>query len=182
MLLGSSPLRPGLFSELRGWQLDLLVIRENCWPDGPEAQHLLDLDVGVVIVAAEERCERFCDLAQLHPLGLTLPPTQPGDLWPALLATQTAGRRHRNAKAERARLQQRLSDRIIIERAKGILVQRLGISEDDAYKRLRMISRRQRRQMRDIAQSLLDAQSLLLAEMNGFAEAVGSDNNKPKPS
>src|SRR5262249_38808325 len=59
-------------------------------------------------------------------------------------------------------LQQRLNDRIVIERAKGILVQRLRIAEEEAYQRLRLLSRRQRRQIRDVAQSLLDAQELLL--------------------
>jgi AmiR/NasT family two-component response regulator len=59
-------------------------------------------------------------------------------------------------------VQQRLSDRIVIERAKGVLLQRLGISEEEAYKRLRVLSRRQRRPIRDIAQSLLDTQDLLV--------------------
>src|SRR5262249_61357673 len=73
-------------------------------------------------------------------------------------------------KSQEARLQQRLEDRIVIERAKGILVQRLGVSEEDAYKRLRVLSRRQRRQIRDIAQSFLDTQSLLMPDENGFLE------------
>ena len=55
----------------------------------------------------------------------------------------------------------------MIERAKGVLVQRLGVSEEEAYKRLRVLSRRQRRQIRDVAQSLLDAQALLAPEANG---------------
>jgi hypothetical protein len=57
----------------------------------------------------------------------------------------------------------------VIERAKGILVQQLGVSEEEAYKRLRVSSRRQRRQIRDIAQSLIDTQALLLPEQNGYA-------------
>jgi len=67
---------------------------------------------------------------------------------------------------------------VVIERAKGVLLQRLGISEEEAYKRLRVLSRRQRRQIRDIAQSLLDAQALLTPEApaNGFAS-----NGHPRP-
>jgi hypothetical protein len=178
-LLGCGPLRPGLAAELSGWQLDVLVVRETCWPDGPDAQALLDLDVGLLVVAAEGRCERFQPLADVYPLGLAAPPAGPADLWPALLATLAARRRHLKAKADLARLQQRLSDRIVIERAKGILVQRLGITEEDAYKRLRVISRRQRRQVRDIAQSLLDTESLLLPEMNGFFDAAEGEKRPP---
>jgi len=179
VLLGCGPLRPGLLTELRGWQLDLLVIRDACWPSGPEAQHLLDLDVGVVVVADEDRCEPFVSLADEYPLGLVAPPARPGDLWPALLTTLAARRRYVNARDERLRLQQRLNDRIAIERAKGILVQRLGITEDEAYKRMRVISRRHRRPIRDIAQSLLDTESLLLSEVNGFCEAPQLEIRKP---
>ncbi len=177
--LGSGPLRPGLLAELRGWQLDVLVIREACWPDGPDAQLLLDLGVGLVVIATEDRCERFLPLAEAHPLALAAPPVRPGDLWPALLATLAAQRRHLSGKAELARLQQRLSDRIVIERAKGILVQRLGITEEDAYKRMRVISRRQRRQIRDIAQSLLDTESLLLPEVNSLFESGEMEKKSP---
>jgi len=178
-LLGCGPLRPGLLTELRGWQLDLVVIREPCWPDGLEAQALLDLGVGVVVVAAEDRCERFLSLAETYPLALAPPPAQAGDLWPALLTTLAACRRHLRGKTELERLQQRLNDRIIIERAKGILVQRLGITEEDAYKRMRVISRRQRRQIRDIAQSLLDTETLLLPELNRFLDGDEPETRKP---
>jgi len=68
-------------------------------------------------------------------------------------------------------LQQRLNDRILIERAKGILVERLSISEKEAYQRLRLQSRRQRRPIRDIAQCLLDAQSLFSPGENNREES-----------
>jgi AmiR/NasT family two-component response regulator len=178
-LLGAGPLRPGLPTELRGWQLDLVVIRADCWPDGPDTQALLDLDVGVVVVAAEDGWERFLSVAETYPLGLVAPPTRPEDLWPALVSALAARRRHLNGKAALAHLQQRLSDRIVIERAKGILVQRLGITEEDAYKRMRVISRRQRRQIREIAQSLLDTESLLTPELNGFLEGAEAEGRKP---
>jgi response regulator NasT len=178
-LLGCGPLRPGLAAELRGWQLDLLVVREACWPEGPDAQALLDLDLGLLVVSAEDRCERFLALSESHPIGLVAPPARPGDLWPALLTTLAARRRLLGARADLARLQQRLSDRIVIERAKGILVQRLGVSEEDAYKRMRVISRRQRRQIRDIAQSLLDTESLLLPGVNGFFGEAEADKRVP---
>ncbi len=157
----------------------MVVIRDECWPDEADAQALLDLDVGVVVVTAEDRCERFVSLAETYPVGLVAPPAGSGVLWPALLAALAARRRHLSARAELARLQQRLSDRIVIERAKGILVQRLGITEEDAYKRMRVISRRQRRQMREIAQSLLDAESLLMPEVNGFLESAQAEGPKP---
>jgi len=126
--------------------------------------------LGLLVVASAEGAQRFQLLAEEYPIGFA-PPTADADaMWLAVLTSFAGYRRQLQWKSEVARLQRRLSDRIVIERAKGILVQRLKISEDEAYKRLRVLSRRQRRQIRDIAQSLLDTQFLFLP---------GSDGNGP---
>jgi response regulator NasT len=85
----------------------------------------------------------------------------------AFLNVLAAIRRQRSWQGRIDQLQQRLNDRILIERAKGILVERLSISEKEAYQRMRLQSRRQRRPIRDIAQCLLDAQTLFAPETNG---------------
>jgi response regulator NasT len=97
----------------------------------------------------------------------------------AVLSARAAQARQRGWQSQLEQLQQRLNDRIVIERAKGVLVQRLGIPEEEAYKRLRVLSRRQRRQIRDIAQSLLDAQALLTPESNGNG-FVGNGHPHPE--
>src|SRR5262249_62150714 len=117
-------------------------------------------------------------LAEKSPIHLLPPRPCPDGLGLAVLSAQASRHRLLFWKAQAEQLQQRLNDRIIIERAKGILVQRLGISEEEAYKRLRVLSRRQRRQIRDIAQSLLDTQSLLTPEANGFHPR---ENESPEP-
>jgi len=52
-------------------------------------------------------------------------------------------------------VRQQLEERKIIERAKGVLQQRFGLSEEDAYQRLREESRRLRRSMRDVSEAVL---------------------------
>ena len=114
-------------------------------------------------------------MAELYPVWLLSADPDGAALSLALRGTQAALRRHRHWKSEVARLEQRLADRILIERAKGILVQRLGIHEEEAYNRLRVLSRRQRRHLRDVARSLLDAQFLLLPEVNGAVDPRETD-------
>jgi AmiR/NasT family two-component response regulator len=63
----------------------------------------------VLVVAADDQCERFRIFAETHPLALVAPPAEASDLWPALLTAAAAGRRHRDGKAELARLEQRLA-------------------------------------------------------------------------
>jgi len=170
-LLGASVFQPDLAAAMRKLVpdlLDVLVLNEQVCPDGAWIQDVLSLGVGVLVVTTVERLERFRALAATHPIHFLMSGSGAESLWLALVATAAAQQRDAQWKKEIAHLQQRLNDRIIIERAKGILVQRLHITEEDAYKRLRLLSRRQRRQIRDIAQSLLDTEFLFSPETNGI--------------
>lgn len=170
-LLGACPYQPDFSSamgKLLPDLLDLLVIREAAWPAQADLLGVLGMGAGVLLVCGPERAERYRALAEQFPLWFVAESAEVDDLRLALLGTLCGRRRHAHLRQQLARLQQRLDDRIIVERAKGILVHRLHISEEEAYQRLRIQSRRQRRQIRDIAQSLLDTQSLM--------EPLPSDN------
>jgi response regulator NasT len=159
-----------LTPEVRQHQPDVLVVSETGCPAGPWATEVLELGVSLVVAAADQRAESFRLLAERYPVQLTPAAPTVETLGMALLTAHAGLLRQRHWQGQVEQLQQRLRDRIVVERAKGILVQRLGISEEEAYKRLRVQSRRQRRQIRDIAQSLLDTQSLLDPQANGFLD------------
>jgi hypothetical protein len=160
-LLGAGPLTPATLGSLRAHTPDLLVLDGTAWSETAWADDLLALGAGLVVLAAPEDGPRVCRLAERHPLVLVPPAPGPDALWLAMHAAWAARQRELHWRGEVEHLQQRLSDRIVIERAKGILVQCLRITEEDAYNRLRVLSRRQRRPMREIAQSFLDTQDLL---------------------
>jgi two-component system, response regulator PdtaR len=160
-LLGAAPLAPAAAGALRAQAPDLLVVDGTAWPEAPWVEDVLALGAGLVVVTALEDGPRFRRLAEQHPVVLAPAAAGPDALALALHAAWAARQRQRHWQAEVERLQQRLADRIVIERAKGVLMQRLRISEEEAYNRLRVLSRRQRRPMRDIAQSFLDTQDLL---------------------
>jgi response regulator NasT len=160
-LLGAAPPGPAVAGVLRAQPPDLLVVDGAAWPEAPWVEDVLALGAGLVVVTAPEDGPRFRRLAEQHPVVLAPAAPAPDGLALALHAAWAARQRQQHWQSEVARLQQRLNDRIVIERAKGVLVQRLRISEEEAYNRLRVLSRRQRRPMRDIAQSFLDTQDLL---------------------
>jgi AmiR/NasT family two-component response regulator len=175
-LIGTSPFQTDFSEAMRKLVpdlLDMLVINERVWPEGACTQDLLSLGLGLLFVASAEGAERFRWLAEEHPIGFVAPAPSAEAMWLALLSSFGVQQRQLQWKIQVSRLQRRLSDRIVIERAKGILVQRLKISEEEAYKRLRVLSRRQRRQIRDIAQSLLDTQFLFLPDSDGIAPFAG---------
>jgi response regulator NasT len=177
-LLGASPYEADFASamaKLAPDLLDVLVIHEPAWPQEGRGEALLELGLGLLIVTRPDGADRFRDFTNQHPV-VFLPETPTSDaLWLGLLGASANRRCQAGWKAELASLRQRLNDRIVIERAKGILVRQLGISEEDAYRRLRVLSRRQRRQMREIAQSLLDTQVLFAPEPGGAVRSPPPD-------
>jgi hypothetical protein len=159
--LGTQKVQPGVLQLIRESHGHVLVLHESSWPKCNQVEELCELELGFLIVASPGNTVRFrkltekCMVSFVSPSG-GLEAIQLGLRNLALESIRTA-----SLQSQINSLQQRLNDRIVIERAKGILVQKLGISEDEAYKRLRLSSRRQRRQIRDIAQSLIDSHSLL---------------------
>jgi hypothetical protein len=148
-------------------QPDVLVLAEPSCPAGPWMGEVLAQGVGLVVATSLERAEPYRSLAELHPIQLAPLPASVEGIGLAILNVLSHLRRQQAWQTRIEQLQQRLNDRIVIERAKGLLVDRLGISEKEAYQRLRVLSRQRRRQIRDIAQFVLDAKSLFLPEMNG---------------
>jgi response regulator NasT len=57
-------------------------------------------------------------------------------------------------------LKRRLEERILIERSKWILVERLGITEEEAHKRLQQQARNTRRTIADVARSVIENDQL----------------------
>jgi signal transduction protein with GAF and PtsI domain len=61
---------------------------------------------------------------------------------------------------EALRAKRQLEDRKIIERAKGLIQTRHGLSEEEAYLRMRNEARRLRRTLRDLAEAIIVAEEL----------------------
>ncbi len=76
---------------------------------------------------------------------------------------------------ENLRLHEELRTRKTVERAKGILQRNHGLSEEEAYLRLRGDSRRMRRPMRELAEAII-----LAEELNRKRE-IEPDPNSPPP-
>jgi response regulator NasT len=162
---------------------DVIVLPANC-PAPAGLEEVLQQGVALV-VASGTRCEAFLSLGYQYPVHLMPDDPDPACLGFILINARSNLRRLHHWQAQVVELQNRLGDRIVIERAKGVLVQRLGISEDQAYKRLRLLSRRQRRQIRDVAQGVLDADELLqpdLAADEPEAEHRAHKPHQPAPS
>lgn len=176
-LVGVSDFCPELPRHLRTGLLHGLILQVDAVPQPHAYSELLGLELPILLVGEPPLLEVWAPFAEDHPIAFLPPSAGTAELMMALRSLLAAHRRETRFRAELQRFRQRLSDRIIIEKAKGILIQRLGLSEDQAYKQLRVQSRRQRKQIREIAQSILDTQFLLEAE--GFIQPCDPLDEEP---
>ncbi|MGH2454226.1 MAG: ANTAR domain-containing response regulator [bacterium] len=93
-------------------------------------------------------------------MGYLMKPLRETDLAPAIEVALARFRDLRSMAAEITDLQEDLETRKLVERAKGALMDRLGLSEEEAYRRIQTASRASRRSMKEIAQQVLAGEDL----------------------
>ena len=90
--------------------------------------------------------------------------TKPVDSRELEAAMALAAARHdefQALEAEVDRAQQALEDRKLVERAKGLLMSALNLSEQDAFRRLQLTARERNLRLADVAARIVEQQSLL---------------------
>ncbi|MBS1827208.1 MAG: ANTAR domain-containing protein [Acidobacteria bacterium] len=78
-----------------------------------------------------------------------------GEQMGGAVAKSMLAEENRRLQEEALEMKRQLEARKLVERAKGILMQRHGMSEEEAYLKLRNDSRRSRRAMRDLAEQII---------------------------
>jgi response regulator NasT len=68
---------------------------------------------------------------------------------------------YQKLKIELAEANLKLSERKLVERAKGLLMQSRGLSEDEAYHALRRLAMSKKQRLGDVAQQVIDIAELL---------------------
>ena len=90
--------------------------------------------------------------------------TKPIDTRELEAAIKLAAARHAEfeaLEAEVSKAQQALEDRKLVERAKGLLMSALKLSEQDAFRRLQPTARERNLRLADVARRIVEQQSLL---------------------
>lgn len=94
-------------------------------------------------------------------LAYLMKPFRKEDLAPALEMAVRRFRQIMSQSKEIEELKETLETRKLIERAKGILMDRHRMSEEEAFKRIHFQARNQNKKMREIAQSIITAADLI---------------------
>jgi response regulator NasT len=94
-------------------------------------------------------------------IAYLMKPFRKEDLSPALEIAVKRYRQIQSQSKEISELKDTLETRKLIERAKGILMDRHGLKEEDAFKRIHFQARNQNKKMREIAESIITASELI---------------------
>ncbi|MBI1756022.1 MAG: response regulator [Fimbriimonas ginsengisoli] len=87
-------------------------------------------------------------------------PFKPSDLPPAIEVARGRFDACRQLEKEVGSLTERLETRKLLDRAKGILMADLGVSEAEAYRRIQQQSMNTRKTMKEIAEAVITAKSV----------------------
>jgi response regulator NasT len=126
--------------------------------DGIEAarQLLAERPVPIVVVTAFPQEELVRRAVEAGVFGYLVKPFRENDVLPAIHAARARFEELQAVREEASSLAEALESRKIVERAKGMLMAREKITEDEAYTRIRRASQRTGKPMRTIAEAVVE--------------------------
>ena len=89
---------------------------------------------------------------------------QPERLWPVLQVAMARFEQDRQLRDQLGHAQLQLSDRKVVDRAKGILMDDVGLSEEQAFRHLQKLAMDRGKRMAEVAQRVVEARTLLRPE------------------
>jgi response regulator NasT len=137
-----------------------LVILDIKMPgmDGLDAARIINGEkiCGVLMLTAFSQREVVETARDAGALAFLVKPFQKSDLVPAIEVAMGRFRELRTLTGEIDALGEQLESRKIIDRAKGLLIDEVGMSEGDAFGFIQRTAMSERTRMRDVADRILD--------------------------
>lgn len=130
---------------------------------GPEAAHQIHRErpIPIIILSAYSDNRTVEEASRSPVFHYLVKPVDPDDLAPAIAVAKARFDEWTRVRADRDALQTKLDERKTLERAKGILMETRGMSEQEAYRFLQKTSQDKNTPMIDLARKILLAAPLL---------------------
>ena len=131
--------------------------------DGIEAAQQITRSrpIPIILLTAYSEAELVERAAQANISAYLMKPVAEEDLLPAITLALIRFRQFEALRREVSDLREALEARKIIERAKGILVRRLDLTEEEAFRRLQKQSQDSNRKLAEVAEAIVMADRLL---------------------
>jgi two-component system, response regulator PdtaR len=125
--------------------------------DGIEAARRIlgERPIPIVMLTAYGQDELVSRAVEAGVFGYLVKPFRETDLLPAIRAARARHDELQALREEAESLTEALATRKVVERAKGLLMEREGLSEQEAFARLRRASQSSNRPMKVVAEALI---------------------------
>jgi two-component system, response regulator PdtaR len=120
--------------------------------------------IPVILISAFHDVDLIERASRNHVLAYLVKPVKDTDLAPAIAVAMLRFQEFQALRREAADAKQALEDRKVIERAKGIVMKRTGLTEPDAFRRLQKLASAKHAKLVEIAQSLVTAEEAVEAK------------------
>jgi len=130
--------------------------------DGIEAATALNRErvTPVILLTGHHDAELLRRAAQEHVMAYLIKPVDAADVEAAVTVAMARFEEYQAVRKESADLKQALEDRKLIERAKGSVMKRLGIEEDEAFRRMRKLASDGNQRLAEVARRVLAAEEV----------------------
>jgi len=118
----------------------------------------------VILVSAYHEKELLERAREDCVMGYLVKPIEEADLETAISVAMTRFEQFAAVKQEAAGLRQALADRKVIERAKGIIMKRARVSEEEAFKRLQRMSWNKNQKLAQVAETIILAEEAMAGQ------------------
>lgn len=120
-----------------------------------------DLSDCIVMISAYSD-KNLVDIAgDIGVMGYIVKPFRDSALFPAIEIALKRCEEMSILKCEMEESNRRLNNRIVVDKAKGILMQRKGMTEESAYQYIRNMSMDKRKSMKDVAEMIIMSNEIL---------------------
>jgi response regulator NasT len=113
--------------------------------------------IPIILLTAYSEAQLVERAARANISAYLMKPVAEDDLLPAITLALTRFREFESLRQEVADLREALEARKVVEKAKGILMRRLDLSEEDAFKRLQKQSQDTNRRLSEVAEAIVMA-------------------------
>ena len=120
------------------------------------AEKIADLKIPVVLLTAFSQQELVTRAAEVGAMAFLVKPFSPQDLLPAIEIALSRHSQLLALEAEVADLGDRLETRKLVERAKGVLSEKMKLTEPEAFRWIQKASMDRRLSMADVSRTVLD--------------------------
>ncbi len=125
------------------------------------AEMMRERPIPIILLTAYSERDLAERAANAHVAAYLMKPVSENDLLPAIALAISRFTEFQQLHKEVDDLRDALETRKLVERAKGILMRRLNLSEEEAFRRLQRRSQNENKKLGEIAQAIITADGMM---------------------